>query len=185
ITGNGAALCWGNNAGSQLGSSGGPSANPVPTAVSGGRAFRTLVAGDRHSCGIGSDSLTYCWGANDAGQLGDSQPGGGGPSPVLVATRRRYVSLAAGGEHTCGVNAALAYCWGANDKGQLGDSSFTDRAAPAAVYGAIHFSWITAGDAHTCAFATSGAVYCWGDNGDGQLGDHTTTNRPAPALVTP
>jgi len=88
---NGAAFCWGNNAGSQLGSSGGPSANPVPTAVNGGHAFRALVAGNRHTCGIGTDSLTYCWGANDFGQLGNSLPGSGAHTGARrhAATLRR------------------------------------------------------------------------------------------------
>ena len=167
---NGAAFCWGNNAGSQLGSSGGPSANPVPTAVTGGHAFRALVAGDRHTCGIGTDSLTYCWGANDAGQLGDSLPGSGGPTPVLVATRRRYVALAAGGVHTCGVNALVVYCWGGNASGELGDSTDSTRRAPVPVRDAVEWLDVTAGTNHTCGRALDHSARCWGKNDHGQLG---------------
>jgi alpha-tubulin suppressor-like RCC1 family protein len=167
---NGAAFCWGNNAGSQLGSSGGPSANPVPTAVTGGHAFRGLVAGDRHTCGIGTDSLTYCWGANDSGQLGDSLPGSGGPTPVLVATRRRYVSLAAGGVHTCGVNALVVYCWGGNASGELGDSTDSTRHSPVPVRDTVEWLDVTAGTNHTCGRLFDHSARCWGKNDHGQLG---------------
>jgi alpha-tubulin suppressor-like RCC1 family protein len=41
---------------------------PVP--VSGGITFIALAAGDKHTCGIGTDNHIYCWGLNVDGQLG-------------------------------------------------------------------------------------------------------------------
>ncbi|HXI34112.1 MAG TPA: Ig-like domain-containing protein [Gemmatimonadales bacterium] len=170
LAGNGAAFCWGDNAGSQLGSSGGPAANPVPGAVTGGHAFGALTAGDRHTCGSGTDSLTYCWGANDSGQLGDSVPGSGGPTPMPVATRRRYVSLAAGGVHTCGVSAGVVYCWGGNASGELGDSTDSTRRSPVAVHNPGDWLDVTAGTSHTCGRLLDRSALCWGKNDHGQLG---------------
>jgi alpha-tubulin suppressor-like RCC1 family protein len=166
----GAAFCWGNNAASQLGSSGGPSANPVPSAVTGGHAFRTLVAGDRHSCGLGTDSVTYCWGANDAGQLGDSLPGSGGPNPVRVAAPHPFVLLAAGGVHSCAVSAALAYCWGGNANGELGDGTDSTRRSPVVVRDLVEWLDVTAGTNHTCGRVIDYSARCWGKNDHGQLG---------------
>lgn len=166
----GAAFCWGNNANSQLGSTGAPAAIADPTAVTGGHAFRALTAGDRHTCGIGTDSLTYCWGANDSGQLGDSQPGSGGPNPVLVAARHPYVSIAAGGVHTCGVSAQLVYCWGGNASGELGDSTDSTRRAPVLARDTVEWLDVTAGTNHTCGRALDHSARCWGKNDHGQLG---------------
>jgi alpha-tubulin suppressor-like RCC1 family protein len=166
----GAAFCWGDNSGSQLGSSGGPGSSADPGAVTGGHAFRTLTAGDRHTCGIGTDSLTYCWGANDSGQLGDSQPGSGGPTPMLVATRRRYVSVSAGGVHTCGVSVGVVYCWGGNASGELGDSTDSTRRSPVAVQSTGDWLDVTAGTSHTCGRLLDRSAACWGKNDHGQLG---------------
>ena len=56
-------------------------------------------------------------------------------SPVLVAGGFTFVSLSAGGSHTCGVTVSGAYCWGANGNGQLGNGTTTDSAVPVKVSG--------------------------------------------------
>src|SRR2546427_13146232 len=45
--------------------------------------FAAVNAGGYHTCGVTTAGAAYCWGANDAGQLGDgtSTPD---PSPVVV-----------------------------------------------------------------------------------------------------
>lgn len=170
LAGTGAAFCWGDNAGGQLGSSGGPPANPVPTAVTGGQAFRVLTAGARHTCGLRTDSVTYCWGANDSAQLGDSLSGGGSVTPVRVAGSRRFVTLAAGGVHTCGVEFAVAYCWGGNASGELGDNTDSTRRLPVTVHNTGDWLDVTAGTSHTCGRLIDRSALCWGKNDRGQLG---------------
>jgi alpha-tubulin suppressor-like RCC1 family protein len=137
--------------------------------VTGGHTFRTIVAGESHTCGIGSDSLTYCWGGNDSGQLGDSSASTG-PIPVLVAARRRYIVIAAGGVHTCGVSLGLVYCWGGNASGELGDSTDSTRRAPVAVRDTDEWIDVTAGTSHTCGRVFDQSARCWGKNDHGQLG---------------
>ena len=40
-------------------------------AVSGGRSFTRVAAGDNHACALTTAGDMYCWGANASGQLGD------------------------------------------------------------------------------------------------------------------
>jgi alpha-tubulin suppressor-like RCC1 family protein len=183
LAGNGAASCWGDNRASQLGSSGNLSTNPTPAAVTGGNAFRQLTAGARHSCGIRTDSLAYCWGSNDSGQLGDSLTGGGGATPVRVAESRHYTVLSAGGTHTCGVNGLIMYCWGGNANGELGDGTASTRPYPVLVNDTADWLDVTAGASHTCARLLGNSAYCWGLNDRGQLGTgqaDSLSRRPVP-----
>jgi hypothetical protein len=71
ITAEGTAYCWGSNASGQLGTGtmGGNAA--TPQRVAGDRAFVYITAGDHHTCARVANGLTYCWGRNDHGQLGD------------------------------------------------------------------------------------------------------------------
>jgi hypothetical protein len=43
----------------------------TPRPVLGGRTFQTVVAGYSRACGVTAEAVTYCWGRNDFGQLGD------------------------------------------------------------------------------------------------------------------
>ena len=71
LTSNGAAYCWGWNGYGQLGD-GTVTNRTVPTPVAGGHVFVRLAAGGGgHMCGIAADGITYCWGYNGSGQLGD------------------------------------------------------------------------------------------------------------------
>jgi alpha-tubulin suppressor-like RCC1 family protein len=54
--------------------------------------------------------------------------------PVLVDGGHTFLSISAGGEHTCGViEDGSLYCWGRNVLGQLGDGSTTDAGTPVRV----------------------------------------------------
>jgi alpha-tubulin suppressor-like RCC1 family protein len=76
LTSSGIAYCWGLNSSGQLGTStietcSSQPCSTTPVAVSGGLTFRALAAGFAHVCGLTTGGVVYCWGANDAGQLGD------------------------------------------------------------------------------------------------------------------
>jgi alpha-tubulin suppressor-like RCC1 family protein len=67
------AYCWGYDYYGQLGD-GGPTGGAdhlTPVAVAGGLLFSGVVTGQGHSCGVTTASRAYCWGADNAGQLGD------------------------------------------------------------------------------------------------------------------
>jgi alpha-tubulin suppressor-like RCC1 family protein len=65
------AYCWGRNSGGSLGTGTSIVRSLTPVAVTGGRFFSQVTAGQFHSCGITSAGVAFCWGTNENGQLGD------------------------------------------------------------------------------------------------------------------
>ena len=103
--------------------------------ITGGLSFRLLTAGGAHTCGLTTDSLAYCWGKNDAGQIGDSSMTER-PAPVAVYGGIHFSDLRAGAAHTCGITAQLLVsCWGDGVRGQLGKGPLTPSIIPVKVAG--------------------------------------------------
>ena len=145
----------------------------VPETVSGGWA---------HTCGLATSGISYCWGLNTGGQLGNGYPFDRS-TPTSVAGPA-FVQITVGNYHGCGLTSAgRAYCWGKNNYGQLGDGTTSDRFTPVGVSGALVFTRVSAGGSHTCGVTSSGVAYCWGQNVRGQLGDGTTTQRLTPTAT--
>ena len=161
-----------------------------------------IATGDQHSC-IMKDSLLYCWGNNEKGQLGIDEERNYqyfSPTKAVVLEEdsdeplNNIKSFEAGGSHTC---ALLSHkqikCWGDNEKGQLGVSfsSETEQQAPVTVEKSStedleNVIEMALGFQHTCALVeedttddeTKKAVYCWGDNSYKQLGvDNSSTTK--------
>lgn len=127
----GAVACWGANGSGQLGT-GSTTDSTVPVAVAfdpplrGPGPFRVNV-GAATTCLTSPGDTTQCWGANDAGQVGDGTtrdagrpvplagPADGGDPPQLVR-------VGSGIRTSCGVSAdARLWCWGSDELGMLGD----------------------------------------------------------------
>jgi alpha-tubulin suppressor-like RCC1 family protein len=177
------AYCWGNNGYGQLGD-GSETVRRTPVAVVGARAFRSLAAGNAHTCAVTPTYQAYCWGYNRFGQLGDGTEVLQRSQPSLVAGGRQFVQVDAGWYHTCAVTPGeRAFCWGNGRNGQIGDGRTYLRFTPRAVAGGLSFSRVTAGGAHSCGETTGNRAYCWGYNSSGQLGDGTTTTRLTPTAV--
>ncbi|HET8540519.1 MAG TPA: hypothetical protein VFL83_11665 [Anaeromyxobacter sp.] len=92
--------------------------------------------------------------------------------------RADFVSVVAGGAHTCGLTTAgVAYCWGSDGAGELGDGGgFVSSQIPtpvdvAPVAGNKAFVQLAAGESHSCGLTVEGVAYCWGHDGLGQLGN--------------
>lgn len=135
-----------------------------------------VAAGADDACAVLSDGRVQCWGANQAGQLGD---GTMAPSthPVEVVGITTATSVTVGGDHVCAVLAdTTVRCWGAGSQGQLGNGTLTNfQTTPVTVSGLSGVSTISAGLVHTCATLVDGTARCWGQDGYGQLGDGGTT----------
>jgi alpha-tubulin suppressor-like RCC1 family protein/uncharacterized protein YjdB len=171
------AYCWGADGTGQLGDSGKAGASTTtPTPVYGGRKWRVIAAGSKHTCAIGVDSLPRCWGDDSFGQLGDSAlTTGGSDTAVLVRTALKFRAIGAGANHTCAVAFTQApFCWGRNNHGQLGNTNLgVDADKPVAVTAtSSSLGPIVAGGDHTCA-SYFGTVRCWGSNALGEVGTGT------------
>jgi alpha-tubulin suppressor-like RCC1 family protein len=170
-----------------------PGNTPVPT------TGLALALGGRHGCRLDDAGRALCWGRADAGQLGIGLT----PltsTPVQVASgATRFVSIAAGGLHTCALTAeGQAWCWGENQGGQAGFPESMNEPCGEPIHGwqcvpsprpiatALRFDALLAGAANTCGFARDDAIYCWGSNATGQLGTATSdTCDGAPCSRTP
>jgi alpha-tubulin suppressor-like RCC1 family protein len=146
--------------------------------VIGGHRFKSIsAAAYDHTCALEVGGAAYCWGYNNAGQLGDgttADSGVGGPKAVIGGLL--FTSISAGYDKTCGlVMGGKAYCWGDNGFGELGDGTIlpSDTLGPREVIGGYLFNSIQSGGYHTCGISTLGRTLCWGDNTYGELGDGT------------
>ena len=126
------------------------SVQPPTRRDAGGRQYRLLRTGGAHACAITSADVTFCWGLNDNGQVGDGTTTTR-RAPVRVSGGVKFVRISAGGWHNCGVTAAKkAWCWGWNRYGQIGNRSSTDQLIPTGVSDGRSFDLVSAGGAHTC-----------------------------------
>lgn len=188
------AYCWGRSDARQT--QGGFTAGTAPPRVPGDREFQSIGVGAAHNCAIDFDGDAYCWGANASGQLGASSTESCGVSfpiyyipcrgtPARVETEQKFLSIAAGGQHSCALSTTLqVFCWGSNLRGQLGDGSAQNSATPVRVSGGLRFRSLTAGWSHTCAISLDGNAYCWGANGGGELGNGTLSPASTPKIVS-
>jgi alpha-tubulin suppressor-like RCC1 family protein len=148
VTTDNRAYCWGDNELGQLGD-GSITDRLAPRAVAGGLRFRQVSAGMRHTCGVTTDDRVYCWGWDGYGQLGDTSSLNKQKRPVRVDIGRRFLSVSAGGRHTCGVTIDnRAFCWGDGSTGQIGDGLIVQkRTRPRAVSGGLLFREVVAATA--------------------------------------
>jgi alpha-tubulin suppressor-like RCC1 family protein len=173
----GKAWCWGYNSFGQLGDGSKAAHLAQPTAVAGGHSFKSISAGDYHTCAVTTSQQVMCWGRNTHGQLGDGTKTHRS-EPVVAAGQAALVSVAAGTRHTCALQEdGVAWCWG---HGPLGDGARGGSDAPVRVAGEVRLVSISAGDDVTCG-SDGKTVSCWGWNGSWQLG----SPRPVPDVPQP
>jgi alpha-tubulin suppressor-like RCC1 family protein len=178
------AYCWGKDLRGRLGLSGSAQAAPL-TPVNGGFRFREVEVGLTFACGIEATlSVVKCWGASDAGVLGDSLRGDSDtPGPINAPVT--FVDLSVGPQHACAVDTdGGVWCWGSNLNGEMGTadlaSSHRDPTLVPMVGTAVA---VEAGFGHTCALEDTGDVVCWGRNDLGQVGVGFTAPVTGPTLV--
>ena len=181
----GGVKCWGSNDSGQLGIGTLGGSYPTPQDVVGlAGAVTGIAAAEEHTCAIVSGAGVQCWGANEAGQLGDGTTTTR-PAPVTaLGLPSGIASVAAGGTMTystpyyfsCAVTTSGATkCWGDNEQGQLGDGTYTDHLTAFDVLGLTSGvatvaagaqqsagTYNSSGMADACALTTAGGVKCWG-----------------------
>ncbi len=172
-------VCWGMGTDGQLGN--GASADSVvpvtvalPATIDG---VGELSAGGTSTCVVATDKAgtstrrVWCWGANDAGQLGNgTMTASNVPIAVTLPDGRDASHVGVGARHACAVASdSTVWCWGANESGQLGNGTTTASAVPVRVSG-FQATLIGAGQDQSCASDVAGHLRCWGSNAQGQLG---------------
>lgn len=150
-----------------------PESGVEPAAATAPLSFSRITVGQEHTCALTFADRVYCWGHNNAGQLGNGNTGVTSRNhPTPAGGTLRFVQVSAGMDHTCAVTSAnKAYCWGDNTDGQLGDGTHTLRSAPVPVKGGQLFRQVIAGAFHTCGVTPTNLAYCWGSDRYGQVGD--------------
>ncbi|HKR56285.1 MAG TPA: hypothetical protein VJS20_08285, partial [Gemmatimonadales bacterium] len=189
MTGAGAAYCLGDNEVGQLGNGQVSSAVAFdPVAVTGGVVFSQVSDGMGYACGIGTDSVAYCWGDPYGGETGTGVRSVGPviTSPVAILGGNKFQRLSSGNIYTCGITTTSALlCWGTLDLNLVFDSLPTavdTTRAYTQVANGVGFGQIT-----QCAIAADSSAYCWGSGLDGELGNGTSGNAAfsaTPVLVS-
>ena len=161
ISSDNAIYCWGANA--LVDTSGKTNSSTIPARLGSDFVWAQVSPGGAHNCAVTQDGIAYCWGVNSIGQLGIRSDTAVIFKPAPVYGDFRFLSVASGASHTCGLTLdRTALCWGNNSFGQLGDGGTTARLAPTLVGGGITFQSIAVGDPWSCGLSTSGKAYCWG-----------------------
>jgi len=183
--------CWGTNATGQLNngmsmSSGTPLTAEVGNALSG---IRWIGAGIAHGC-ASNGAAVWCWGANNANQIGFS-PGPGMPGPRSGMPTGTVEDLDCAQDHCCAVVADAerrVACWGRNTDGQRSGSATSGVTTVPTIDDALAVA--TGGGpmttAFSCALRADRSIWCWGGDADGQLGDqrgHPSQQSRAPVRV--
>jgi len=167
----GEVYCWGDDGSGQLGtgkrgdSASAADATPVPLA----RQIVQLAVGSSFACALAQTGTVICWGDNQFGQLGHSQPPGQRLMPVELG--QRAIGISSGDSHACALLADHSVtCWGDNAFGQLGAGPGARRGEPAHVRLPGPVEQLALGASHSCALFRNGDVRCWGAGRLGQLG---------------
>lgn len=137
VTNFGNGVCWGLAQNGAVGNGlGGTVRVPTPidrTNLLPEERVTRITGGHAHSCLTTDKKRSFCFGADLDGRLGDGDVGKGHKIAELVSTETLepgefFVSLDAGGGHTCGVtNRDQSWCWGRDVEGQLGEDRDGDN----------------------------------------------------------
>lgn len=159
-------------------------AGPGPSGPS--PEWTRIVAGGAHSCALDREGAAYCWGQNDAGQVGIPLTQPSRSIPTRISAPGEYFVLGAGILHSCGLRpGGEARCWGNNETAQLGnDSVEVFSAVPLTVEGAPAFTGLAVGGYHACGLDGDGRARCWGWGSTGQLGTGDLEDRLEPGPVS-
>jgi cysteine-rich repeat protein len=166
--------CWGSNSRGQLGEPALELDEPDYFAIAGGtsQTVTAVTAGPDHACALAGPDGTkpYCWGNNDNGEIGDGTfgPMNSKLTATAVTSFTSATGIAAGGTHTCAVNATSAACWGGGSSYQLDTSiPIATQVAPLTLPPKhLPATSIAAGSSTTC-FIHSSTVVCVGSDGLG------------------
>jgi alpha-tubulin suppressor-like RCC1 family protein len=162
-----------------------PTAGPKPAPILPlNMAYLAQGSVSSHNCGIGTNGITYCWGKNNQGQLGDGTTKNSYLASPIFLTQTSQIAV--GYDHTCAIANSFVYCWGSNAFGQLGFVSAGNMVFIPSILSITGVTNLQTGGMHSCAYISqSTSLYCWGNNTNGMLGANTNANIiTTPAFIT-
>jgi alpha-tubulin suppressor-like RCC1 family protein len=133
--------CWGQNDVGQIGDGSVYTSTGTSSSVNVGNFGQFSLGLAKTTCAIGIDGKTYCWGANQAGQIGDgttvqrnspTQVQGLAGSALSVSSGG-YADATAGSQTCAVLSSGAVQCWGYNNYGQVGNGNTTNQTAPSTV----------------------------------------------------
>ena len=155
--------CWGDDSRGELGDAkaapSGLTGTPVRVGQSVSWAHVTANPINFFTCGLAVSGAAYCWGANDAVELGDGHSADDSV-PTAVVGGTAFRTITAGSQHVCALAVAdsTAYCWGTN---AIGRSTVNKDSVAAPVDLGVHYNQLTTAGDKTCAIPVGGGVLCW------------------------
>jgi len=170
---------WGNNFCGQVGNNSTATALS-PVLIPG--LWQDVAVGLNHTLGVKSNGNLFSWGANGSGQLGRTKSSTNQLTPLLVGSSTAWTKVAAGDQHSLGLQGTNLYVWGQNAYGQLGTGNNTESAAPVKI-ATGGWAQIAASGANSAGILTGGSLYVWGNNQNGQLGNGGNQPSSKPVLV--
>jgi alpha-tubulin suppressor-like RCC1 family protein len=163
--------CWEENFYGELGIGSIRGASIAPVEVHGVMSAIQIAAGEHHTCALVSSGHIVCWGANEAGQLGDGTTALSDVATEVLGVENA-TQLAAGGSDSCALtSSARVECWGGNYTGQLDDGGIRGSDTPVQAHDLNGVAQLAVAGPFSCALWSNGAAACWGANDAGQLGD--------------
>ncbi|RYZ93260.1 MAG: hypothetical protein EOP06_01545, partial [Proteobacteria bacterium] len=151
-------------------------------------SFLQITQGYFHSCGVTASGDLYCWGDNDASQMGQGAATGGSAggqmTPIKVPLPGKVREAHAGNDFMCALLIdGRVFCWGRNSNGQAGVGNTNtpvvspteittayDGTSSTVLAGQFRARRLSVGSATVCAIGDIGTAYinvtlCWGENG--------------------
>ncbi|MBA2663172.1 MAG: hypothetical protein H0U74_12845 [Bradymonadaceae bacterium] len=168
LNGQGRVSCHGNNAEYVLGTDA-LNSRAHEVNLGSGRMAVQLDSGQAFVCAVLDDGSVWCWGRNEASQLGNGEQTFDWNVHEIDANDVFQIAL--GEAHVCANTNEGLVCWGRNESAQTGSAELTlvgPRNHLSGLEGAM-VSRLALGASHGC-IASPSSVYCWGSNRLGQLG---------------
>lgn len=187
--------CWGKGWDGELGNSVWANQNTpqkVGTAGTQWWSFDKISAGGNHTCGIEKTSKKiYCWGLNQAGELGTGDLSSSATPVTEAARSTQYTQVIAGDAVTCAITTTNAtQCWGTNNDGAAGINAPNHQLSPVTLTGAPQFASISTTKTENapamCGVENStNKIYCWGNGTSARFGMNTTPLHQYPPAEVP
>jgi hypothetical protein len=159
-------MCWGDDQYGQLGDgvAGGNRSTPAFVKKADGNDLANvydIAAGSCFTCALAADGV-YCWGCNNASQLGrDSTSLTQSPSALLVPSSSGATLLAVGDEVAHFSDGGKVCGWGSNAGKAISGTADASFATPSC-FSLSGILQTVLGRGWGCARLASGAVQCWG-----------------------